>query len=88
MANDQSGFTRWRRAVGALRDLAVGPADTDRDAPHQQSTVPRGRARDCLEASGPLLARHNRHRAHVRIVASGCRVRLTPEGVMTAVAAL
>ena len=80
MADDQPGFTRWRRAVGALRDLAVGPADTDREAPHQQSTVLHVRARDYLEASGPLLARHNRHRAHMRIVAPGCRARLIRRG--------
>lgn len=39
VADDQPGFTRWRLAVGALRDLAVGPADTDRHAPHQQRTI-------------------------------------------------
>jgi hypothetical protein len=27
--DDQLLVTRWRRAVGALRDLAVGAADTD-----------------------------------------------------------
>jgi hypothetical protein len=33
-----------------------------------------------LGRSGPLLARHDRHRAHMRIVAPGCRVRLTRQG--------
>jgi hypothetical protein len=73
--------------VGALRDLAVGPADTDRDAPHQQCTVLHVRARDGLEASGPLLAWHNRHRAlsassHPAVAAPH------PEGVMTSVVGL
>ena len=74
------GFTGWRRAVGALRDLPAGPADTDRHAPHQQGAVLHTRVRDLPDASGPLLARHHRHRAHMRIVAPGCRVRLTRQG--------
>ena len=80
MADDQPGFTGWRRAVGALRHLAVGPADTDRHALHQQGAVLHVRVRDLLDASGPLLAWHDRHREHMRIVASGCRVRLTRQG--------
>jgi hypothetical protein len=56
------------------------PADTDRHALHQQGAVLHVRVRDVLDASGPLLARHNRHRAHMRIVAPGCRVCVTPLG--------
>jgi hypothetical protein len=61
-------------------DEPVGPADTDRHAPYQQGAVLHTRVRDLLDASGPLLARHDRHRAHMRIVAPGCRVRVTRQG--------
>ena len=71
MADDQPGLAGWRRAVVAFRDLAVGPAHTDRHAPHQQGAVLHVRVQDLLQASGPLLARQNRHRAHVCIVAPG-----------------
>ena len=80
MADDQPFFAGWRRAVGALRDLSVGPSDTDRQTPHQQGTVLHVRLGDLLEASGPLLARHHRHRAHMRILAPGCRARLIRQG--------
>ena len=80
MADDEPGFTGWRRAVGAFRDLAVGPADTDCHAPHQQGAVLHVRVRDLLDAGGPLLARHDRHGAHMRIVTPGCRVVLTRQG--------
>jgi hypothetical protein len=60
--------------------LPVGPADADRHAPHHEGTVLHVRVRNPLKASGPLLARHNRHRAHIRIVTPGYRVRLTRLG--------
>ena len=88
VADDQPFLTGRRRAVGALRDLTVGPADTQRHAPHQQSAILRVRVRDLLDASGPLLARHYRHRVHIRIVTPGGRVRLTPSRVMTAATVL
>jgi hypothetical protein len=43
--------------------------DTDRHASHEQGAVLHVRVRDLVNASGPLLARHDRHRAHLRIVA-------------------
>src|SRR5580693_5895486 len=48
--------------------------------PHQQSTVLHVRARDLLDARGTLLPRHNRHRAHMRIVASGYRIPSSARG--------
>jgi hypothetical protein len=39
MADDQRGLSAGRCAVGAFRDLAVGPGDTDGDAAHQQCPV-------------------------------------------------
>ena len=68
--------------MNALRDLPVGPAYTDRHAPHQQGAVLHTRVRDLHDVSGPLLARHDRHRAHMHIVAQLSRPP-HPTGVMT-----
>jgi hypothetical protein len=83
VADDQRFFTGWRRAIGAVRDLPVGPADTDRPAAHQQSTILRVRMRDLLDAGGTFLARPYRHCAHVRIVTPGSRGCLTRQRVTT-----
>ena len=71
MADDQRGLTQRWCAVGALRDLAVGPADTDGDTAHQQCPVPHVRVGNLLDADRALLARHNRHCAHVAILTPG-----------------
>jgi hypothetical protein len=60
-----------------------GPADTDRPAAHQQSTILRVRMRDLLDADGTFLARPYRHCAHVRIVTPGSRGCLTRQRVTT-----
>ena len=74
------GGSAWIQLRRTLRDLPVGPADTDRHAPHQQGAVLHTPVRDLLDAGGPLLAQHDRHSAHMRTVAPGCRNRLTQQG--------
>src|SRR6185437_9053663 len=83
VADDQPFFTAWRGTVGAVRDLPVGPADTDRPPAHQQSTIVQVRMRDLLDTEGTFLARPYCHCAHVLIVIPGSRSRLTRQRVMT-----
>ena len=60
--------------------MGTAKSGSTRHAPHQQGAVLHTLVRDLLYASGPLLARHDRHRGHMRIVAPACRVRLTRQG--------
>ena len=86
VADDQPFLSGWRRAVGAVGDLPVGPADTDRHPAHQQRAVLLARVRHFLDAGGPFLARPYCHRAHLRIVSPGSRGWPHPVRVMTAAA--
>ena len=67
-------------AKGFVGDRGYGVNRWAGRTPYQQGAVLYTRVRDLLDASGPLLARHDRHRAHMRIVTPGCRVVLTRQG--------
>jgi dihydrolipoamide dehydrogenase len=84
--DDQSFLTGWRRAVGAVGYLPVGPADTDRHPAHQQRAVLLARVRHFLDVSGLFLAWPYCHRAHLRIVSP--RSRGWPHSVRVTTAAV
>ena len=79
MADDELSLTGGRRAVRALRDLAVGAAHPDQQTAHEELTVVRVGALDLLDASAPFTPRFDGHRTHCCIVASGHAASASPD---------